>query len=411
MAKKRYELGSEEQQAWMDKYTFAPRGIAFLEPGTVGLDSSEISAYNVAKSFYQNYPEVFNIPYVAKKTGLKPEDIKKRLHRLYHDHVVMFVMNPAVSLYGWGLYYWVVKLKDSATEEEKEELSRWFQNKDDICTGYRTEGEFDFFNGNHMRVLDNLLVDVIEPWKNRDYVEYVHLCPVRRDIRESNVNMWDAHKDGFRKFVFGADQIEKLLKLQNIIDKEDFAIISAINNTESIGDMFDFDVLEKLSGLDGKQMKKDLIEIVDKRKYIVPMLYVNYRKLGLHIRFYLVRMFQNVPSYRKAEIVDAFTDCEAFSNIFEFTDSFYDCMLGAYAELTDEKAIRALIEKYGEVEEIRIADSDRQFRRWAARLDEENGYWEECIFTDDFLEDRTIWQRERKEKAAKDRDTFDEEVE
>ena len=29
------------------------------------------------------------------------------------------------------------------------------------------------------------------------------------------------------------------------------------------------------------------------------------------------------------------------------------------------------------------------YRRWVCRLDEQNGYWEECVFTDDFLEDRT----------------------
>ncbi len=41
------------------------------------------------------------------------------------------------------------------------------------------------------------------------------------------------------------------------------------------------------------------------------------------------------------------------------------------------------------MEEIKEADSARQFRRWVARLDEQNGYWEECVFTDDFLQDRT----------------------
>ena len=60
-------------------------------------------------------------------------------------------------VYGWGLYYWVVKLKDGTDPKVKAEFAKWYQNKDDICTGYLAEGDSDFFNGNHMRVLDNLL--------------------------------------------------------------------------------------------------------------------------------------------------------------------------------------------------------------------------------------------------------------
>ena len=32
MAEKQYLLGSDEQQAWMRDYFFAPRGIGFTEP-------------------------------------------------------------------------------------------------------------------------------------------------------------------------------------------------------------------------------------------------------------------------------------------------------------------------------------------------------------------------------------------
>lgn len=97
MAEKQYLLGSDEQQAWMRDYFFAPRGIGFTEPGTVGLDSAEFSAYNVAKSFYQNYPEVFNIAMIREKTDLAAEEIIKRLKRMYDEHLIMFVMNPAVA--------------------------------------------------------------------------------------------------------------------------------------------------------------------------------------------------------------------------------------------------------------------------------------------------------------------------
>lgn len=389
MASKKYLLGTDERQEWMQDYFFAPRGIGFLEPGTVATDSTEFSAYNVAKSFYQNYPEVFNTTYIGKKLGICPEEVKKRIKRMYDERIIMLVYNPAVAVYGWGLYYWVVKLKASTSPETKQALSTWFQNKDDICTGYETSGEFDYFNGNHMRVLDNLLADVIGPWKDNPEVEYVHLCPIRRDVRESSVNMWDAPRDGFRKFIWGQDQVEQLLKLQDKIDATDFAIIDAINNTESVGDMFDYEVLENLSGLDGQQMKEDFIQMCDVARYVVPMIHLNHMKLGLSMTMYLVRLFQNVPSYRKAQIVDDLSDMVEFNNIWEFSDSFHDIMLSSFTELTDWKKIRDKIESYSEVEEVKIANSNRQFRRWVCRLDDENGYWEECVFTDDFLQNRT----------------------
>ena len=172
------------------------------------------------------------------------------------------------------------------------------------------------------------------------------------------------------------------------IDKKDFAIIEALNSTKSIADMFDFDMLEKLSGLDGKQMKKDIVMCVDERKFMLPMIYINYRALGISMHMYLVRMFQNVPSYRKAEIVDEFSLMPEFVDILQFGDSFYDCMLTVYTEVNDVEAIRRMLEGYAEIEEVKVANSKRQFRRWVARLDDDNGYWEECVMTDDFLQNR-----------------------
>lgn len=388
MNEKHYLLGSDQCQEWMRDYFTAPRGIGFAEPGTVGLDSVEMSAHNVAKSFYQNYPEVFNLEYISQKTGMSADEIKKRIKRMYDEHIIMYVMNPNVAVYGWGLYWWTVKLKSGTSPEFKAKLSNWFQNKDDICTGYETKGDFDFYNGNHMRVLDNLLSDVIGPWRNLPEIEYVHLCPTRRVVRECNVNQFDV-KDGYRRFVWGNEEKERLFKVQDKIDAQDFAIIEAINGTESVGDMLDFNVLSKLSGLDAEQMKKDHIDIVENRRLIVPLIYLNPMKLGLNMKMYIVRLFQNVPSYRKAQIVDELAEMPEFNTVNEFSDSFYDIMLTSYTELTDFEALYNHIESYGEVEEILTADAPLQYRRWVARLDDQNGYWEECVFTDDFLQDRT----------------------
>ena len=112
---KQYRIGTDEQQAYLRDYNFPPKGYGYLEPGVVSTDSNDFVAFQVAKSFYQVYPEVFNLAYIEKKTGIKKAEIKKRLSRMYRDHEIMLVFNPAVSIMGWGLYYWIVKLKKTAT--------------------------------------------------------------------------------------------------------------------------------------------------------------------------------------------------------------------------------------------------------------------------------------------------------
>lgn len=388
--KAKYLLGTEEQQKWQDKYFFKPRGISFTEPGIVPLDDAKMSAYNIAKSSYQIYPEVFNIDYLSKETGMPKDEVKKRMKRLYDEHLIMFVMNPATQVYGWGLYYWFVKLKDGTPKETKEKLAEWYQAKDDICTGYQCEGDFDFINGNHMRVLDNLLESVIEPWKHNQEVEYVHLCPVRRDIRESHINMWDAPNGTYRKQFWGEGQLEKLAKIQDKMDIKDLKLFEALNKERTVDDMFDFNVLSDISGLDPKKMRDGIKEVVEDKRIIVPLFYLNFAKLNLTNHYFVIRTFQNLPSYKKAEIADELSNIKELNSVVEFSDAFYDIMVSAYTQISDIDALREKLNEYSEIEDIKEADVNRQFRRWVCRLDDKNGYWEECVFTDDFLEDRTI---------------------
>lgn len=385
---KNYEFRSDDQQRWMNNYFFKPRGIGFYENGTVTLDSDQMSAYNIAKSCYQIHPEVFNLRYISQTVGINQEEIISRIKRMYNDRLIMLVMNAASQVYGWGLYYWLVKLKNNTPKEKKDNLSNWFQEKDDICTGYECSGDFDYYNGNHIRVLDNLLYDILAPWKDNKEVEFVHLCPIRRDVRESNVNMWDAPEDTYREYLWGKGQVEKLLAAQDKMDYIDFKIIYAINNTKSVEDMFDYDVLSDLSGLDADKLMKDMKDIVDQKKIIIPLIYLNFKKLGLTMRMFVIRLFQTITCSRKAQIVDELAEIPELNNIYEFSDSFYDILITAYNELTDVKAIRDKLEGYGEIEEIKEANINKQFRRWECRLDDDNGYWEECVFTDDFLQNR-----------------------
>lgn len=236
---------------------------------------------------------------------MNQEDVKARLKKMYDNRQIMLVKNSCVGVLGFGLYYWIVKLKEGLGKEQRQEFVDWMQNNDQICTGYAMDagGDFDFFNGNHMRNLDNLLGGVLDKFRFRDEVAYVHICPVRRLVRESHVNQFDA-KENFRKYFWSAEQKQKLLALQTAMDSYDLAIIEAINNTESVADMFDYDVLAKLSGLDAEEMKKDFVYLVEQTKSVIPMVYFNYRALGLKMHFYLVSMFQNTPTWRSEQICD-----------------------------------------------------------------------------------------------------------
>lgn len=385
-----YTLGSKNFTDWKNRYFFTPRGIGFFEPGVVSADDASMSAYNVAKSSYQIHPEVFNMDYLSKATGLKKDDIIKRIKRMYDERFIMYVYNPATQVMGFGLYYWFVKLKEGTSAQEKAELSNWFQNKDDICSGYQCNGgDFDFYNGNHMRVLDNLLSSVIEPWKNKSCIEFVHICPIRRDIRESHVNLWDAPGDTYRENYWGEGQLEKLAKIQKHLDLNDLKIVKALNDKKPVKDMFDFKVLANISGLNANDMLEGFKDLVETKRIVVPLVYLNFEKLGLTNKMFVIRLFQTIPSYRKAEIIDELTAIKEFNLVKEFTDAFYDAVCFAYNEITDIETLRKKINSYAEVEEIKEADINLMFRRWVCRLDDKNGFWEECVFTDDFLEDRT----------------------
>lgn len=366
------------------------RGYGTLVPEVCGMDSEQMVAYNIAKSFYVTHPEVFNLNAVSAKLNVPAKLIKARLQIMIGQQLLMLVDNPSVMVSGFGLYYWVVKLKKDTPKEARDALTEWFQENDQICTGYMMEagGEFDYFNGNHMRNLDNLISGVLSEFRYRDCVEWVHLCPVRRLIRESHVNQFDAAKDVGRYF-WGEAQLKSLLKAQNKLHEIDFKIIDALNNHEKISDMFDFQVLSKLSGLDAQKMEEGLSYAVEECKCQLPMLYFNYMALGLKMRFFLVDLFPNTYTQRAEQIVDELSEIPDWENIFDFGDSHHNLILSAYEGISDIDVLREKIRSYPEVMEIREALSPRQFRRWTSRLDSQHGYWEESVYTDDLFKDRT----------------------
>lgn len=368
-----------------------PKGYNKLESGIAGMNSEEMVAYNIAKSFYSIHPEVFNVPLISKKLKITAEEVCSRLKKMVDKHEIMLVDNPQVNVSGYGLFYWVVKLKKTATKEEREALTSWFQENDQICTGYPMEagGDFDYFNGNHMRNLDNLISGVLSKFRYRDYVEWVHLTPVRRLIRESHVNQFDCHKD-FRRYFWSDDQLKNVVKFQKEMDLTDFAIIDCINNQKNAEDMFDFNYLSQLSGLDAKQMKQGLHRAVNQMQCQVPMIYFNYAALGLKMRFFLIDFFPNTLTSAAEKIIDELADMPDWENIFDFGDSHHNLMLSAYDDISDIEKLRKAIRSHSEVMAVKEATSPYQFRRWTSRLDGDHGFWDESVFTDDLFLDRTV---------------------
>lgn len=383
-----YMLGTDQRQRWMRDYFFAPRGNGFTEPGILALDAPDMAAYNVTKGFYQTNPEVLNLDWVAQRVGIPKDEVARRIQRMYDERLIMYTANSAVQVYGFGLYYWFVKMRDDAPAEAKQSLSNWFQEKDEICTGYRCQGDFDFFNGTHMRVLDNLLYDVIEPWRSNPEVEWVHLAPIRRDIREANVNLWDAPDDAFRECLWAEGQLEKLAGIQDVMDLTDLRIVEALNEKRPVEDYYDFKVLAQLSGLDAKEMREGIKDIVERKRMVHTVFHLDFTKLGITNHLFVVRLFQTTPSFLKAQITDQFARMPEYNYVLELSDSFYDIVLGAWNGITDIDTLRQQLNGLAEVEDISEADVDWQFRRWVCRLDDQNDYWEVSIFTDDFLQNR-----------------------
>ena len=384
----KYMIGTEEQQKWIQKYFFCPRGLSFFEPGAVPMDNPVMSAFNIAKASYQIRPEVFNMDYLSKSLNLKKEEIIKRMKRLYDERLIMYVMTPPMQLIGYGLYYWVVKLKEGTSKEKKQALSEWFQNKDEICTGAEAEGDFDYFNGCHMRVLDNLIYDIFYRLRDLPEVEYVHTVPIRRAIRDLYTNMPDSLND-YRKFFLDDDTIKRLAKMQDKMDLTDLRIFKALNTKRPMEEVYDFKVLHEISGLNPDEMLMGIKAVIENNRMLVPAFHFNTRKMGLKNRLFLIKLFQMTPSYRKAEIADEIATIPEFNVINEFTDSFYDIGAAAYADLTDTDALFEKINSFSEVEDVKVVDFTREFRRFTCRLDAENGMWEECVLTDDFLSDIT----------------------
>ena len=375
---------SEGLQRYLHNYWTAPSVFGTLEPFVAEFAADPtLGGYNIAKSSYQTRPDVFNLAYLAKEVGISEDEVEKRLKKMIDEHTIMLVQNPNTYIMGWSIYYWVVKLREGATPEQKEEVLDHIQNKDETCTAMVGKGDFDFFGGNHIGTLDFLINEIIKPIEAFPQVESVRICPVARYLREEKVAHWRAPKGTTREFFMSDEEIARLPKVQSYWDETDVKIFCALNKKRPVEDFFDFSVLAEISGLKAEELQKKMKSYVEELPIMIPLITPNWRRLGLTKHYFFVRLYRGMPTENKFAIVDELAKNPVWETLWQFTQSSYDIVLSAYNEINDIDKLRKEIRAIPGVEEIREMDVYRATRRWTCRLDEEAGYWENCVMTND----------------------------
>nr|WP_278417284.1 hypothetical protein [Mediterraneibacter faecis] len=65
-----YTIGTDQQQAWMKKNCFPPRGYGYSEPGTYSLDATEVASIQCREVILSSLSGSSGISIILKK---KPE--------------------------------------------------------------------------------------------------------------------------------------------------------------------------------------------------------------------------------------------------------------------------------------------------------------------------------------------------
>ncbi|MFW6196287.1 MAG: AsnC family transcriptional regulator [Thermoplasmatota archaeon] len=374
----------KELQKYMDKYWTKPSVFGSVEPFCLkfAMDPT-YGGYNISKSAYQNRPDIFNLEWLSKETGIEEDEVEERIQRMIDKHLIMLVQNPNTYAMGWAIYYWLVDLKDNATEDQKQEVLDHIQNEDCTCSAMVGEGDFDFYGGNHVGNLDFLRNVIIKPIEDYPQVKDVYITPVARYLREEKVAQWRAPEGTTRKFYISEEEKEKLAEVQDYMDEKDVEIFCALNKKRPVEDMFDFDVMEEISGIDASELQKNLKEYVEEKPLMIPLVCLNWRKLGLTKRYFVIRMYRMLPTEQKFAVADSLSEYPEWETLWQFTQTPYDFICSAYNELTDVDELRDKLMDIEGIEEIREFDVYRATRRWTCRLDEENDFWEECVMTTD----------------------------
>lgn len=364
---------------WRDEFRLPPRGIGHLEPGMIDPGSNDMLAFHIAKSAYQVRPDIWNLAWLGKETGLPKGELEKRIRSLYDRRILMLAAVPAVQVYGYGLYYWFRKFRPGTLGGVKLLAAQAAQKNGAIWEGLETTGAFDLVQGACTPTLDQLFWNILLPTAAHEHFEWTRICPIARALRAEHMNLWDAPAGKDREYEWGADEPAALLKAQQQIDEADVRLLLGLNRKRAPQDYFDFRALAEASGLDARTLETGVERLLLETRQLVPIVYLNWQMLGLTQTIFAVRLRQSVTIDRRSQLADELTAIAEFHTIWQFADAHYDLGLMACTQTANIAALRRRIEEIAEVDLVDEGQAHRQYRCWGCRLDDASGMWEQCV--------------------------------
>lgn len=349
------------------------RGYGFRVPEMM----SELSKVNVQRvigllQFNSANSKIFNLDAIAKKSCWDKNEVEKRLRKMTEQRLILSVIDSPMEAYDFFLAYLAIKLKSGVSREEKAELSKNLLENDYLCTGYETEGDYDFYVGGHVQTIDRFNEKIMKKLFLTPAVEEIKILPVQRTIRQERKNHWDAPRDRWRMAVYAPNEFSKLEKIQDKLDKTDLKIIESLNERKDPTDHFDITFFPG-----EKETTESILHRIFEKRIILSPVFLNWMKLNYRPHFFLVKLDEGTSAEERMKITNEIAETPAFNLVFQHNDSYFDITLCAYQNLVDLDSLKGELEKIEEVQEIAEMEAVRQYRIWSLRLDEEN--WGECI--------------------------------
>jgi hypothetical protein len=146
------------------------------------------------------------------------------------------------------------------------------------------------------------------------------------------------------------------------MDLTDIRILLALNKKRRITEYFDFRVLAEISGLDPGLLRVGMERVIEQCRQLLPVVYLNWQKLGLTQTTFAIRLRRDVAIDRKCQIADEFAATPEFHTVWQFSDAHYDIGLTAYTQTVGIASLRRRIEETPEVDFADEAEAYRQQR-------------------------------------------------
>lgn len=348
------------------------RGYGFRLP-EIASEWSKVQVQLIMGSIQYNTTnvDIFNLDTVAKELNLDKEEVKKRVKRMLDEHLILNTFDASLQAYGYFLCYAAIKLKPKTSKEKKAEISKWLEENDYICTGYETEGDYDFYIGVHIPTIDGFNEKVMKKLYTTPEIEEIKCLPVMRLIRQERIWHWDAERSKWREPIYAPNEFEKLAQIQNKLDKTDLEIIKLLNKKKDIKDQYNINFFSK----NIEKTQKILERLYEKRMLVSPI-FLNWMKLNYTPHFILVKLNDKLSTAEKIEIANKIAENPIFNLVFQHNDSYFDLSLCVYKNIVDMKTLKDELSKIREIKEIKEMDATKQYRMWTLMLNDKE--WGEC---------------------------------